>query len=208
MNLDALKNIDINSLKNLDFNQLKSRILSRVDILINIFLIGITIFATIYIYNNKKENYNKTKAELEGLKEKSAAIKAFRAQEEKLGELKAELPESLDADLLVSKISEFAILHRVQIKTFSPAQETSGRFFTIAQVKINISSNDFKSLLAFTNEIENSKYFLRIKSWSAQMDTPASSSRSRSRSRYAEEEDPSQPKTIEAVLEIESVSLK
>lgn len=205
MNLDDLKKIDINTLKNIDTAQLKAMLLSRIDILINIFLIGITIFATIYIYNNKKINYNKANAELEQVKQKKDAIKALISHEEIFEKAQESVLKNLSGDLLISKLSEYAVLHNVQIKTFSPAQETVGKYSSVANVKINISAKDFKGLLMFANQIEQSDYFLRIKSWSAQMESRSSGFR---RQVNYEEDNASQQKTIDATLEIESLSLK
>lgn len=203
MDLNTLKNMDINTLKNLDLAQIKAKLLSRVDILINIFLIAITIFATIYIYNNRKQKHNGLLQALAQAQEKKDVVDVYRQKLEELDELTAELPESLNSDLLISKISEFALLNDVQIKSFSPAQETVGKLSTVSNVKINISAKEYKNLLAFTNQIEQSDYFLKIKSWSGRMDT-GSTRVSRRRGEY---EQPIENDTIEATIEIESLSL-
>lgn len=169
MNIKDLANIDINDLKNIDLNDIKLRILSRPDILIDIILIGITIYVTIFIYSGnelKKVSLNKNIKEME---EKLNVVVDLKSANETYKKFKEDFPESLTSEQIVDRISVFGVNNNIQIQSFSPAKEQKSKYITLTTVQINVVAANYENIISFMKDIETAPYALRVESWNGSM---------------------------------------
>ena len=74
MNLKDLSKLDIKDLQNIDLSQAKDFLTSRPDILINILLIAVTLFATMYVYNRHSLQSTQIEQQILELTEKTEIV--------------------------------------------------------------------------------------------------------------------------------------
>ena len=166
MNLNDLSKIDIKDLQKLDFDQVREEIQNRPDILINTLLIGVTLFAIIFFYNKYGHQTKQLKGQITELKEKLDVVKEHDQSVRELKEFTDKFPKSISNEQLIDKINEFALRHKIQILSFSSAENISEENWTSSSVIFNLSSESYVNLLLFIQDVENSSYALKIEKWS------------------------------------------
>ena len=208
MGLKDFSPLDLAQLKNIDIHLVKDVLQKRPDILINIILISVTIGAIVFIYDNQQKEIKSLKKKTAEYQEKLKAIKEDEGLKEKLNAFLESFPEQIQTDKLTSKISQMAVAHNIQIGRFSPAQEKETDYITVATLSFNISTEDYKNLTLFIQNIEQSPYSIRIKKWSTSV-SAAQDTRRQSRYQPSQQEEAMQKRAvINSELEIESIILK
>jgi len=197
MNIKDLNQIKVEDLKNVDLSLIKENLLSRPHYIINVVLVVATIAGSIHLYQRNQSETAQIKKEIVKLKDRLSAVKKQKKLEEQHKEFTADFPKIISVDDLGDKLSEFAVLHNVQIVTFSPGGSKNDNFKTINNVEINIASDDYENIILFIKEIENSSFAVRIQKWSGKM----SKGQSRRGSSSA------QNRSIEANIIINSIEL-
>ena len=201
MDLKSLSQIDIKNLQNIDFGKLKDQIQKRPDILVNILLIPITLFAIIYIYTGQQKKANSLRYKITELKQKVDAVKHRDDTQKEYDEFVKKFPESLPGDKLIDKLSDLAVSYNVQVSSFSPTKEKTAGSVKITSVTINIVADSYADIVQFVKAIESSAYTLRISKWYAILDER----RTILRNQQTEE---TPVTTLNVELEIESLEIK
>jgi len=204
MDLKDLSKININDLKEIDFEDIKSRILGRPDLLINILLIGLTIFASLFFYTSHKKKSDELKEEVETLEEKLEVVNAHKKVKSQYNKFVEEFPESLNIDQLSNTISNIAVTHNVQILKFSPLKSVKNDYFTVEGIDVSIQTPDYFNIINFIQDIEESPYTIRLEELSGSM--PASKNRGR-QDRSAAKNKKKQGKLIKINLKLSNVAL-
>ncbi len=169
--IKQLSEIKLEDLKSLDAAQIKERILSRPDLLVTVVLIGLTIYAGIFIYSGKKLKYELLKNEEKKLQEKMQIVDGIKTAEAKFKNFTDNFSKAIPSDQLVDKLSEFAVNRNVQILSFSPAEEKQNDYAKLTSVRLNITSESYENVVLFIKDIESAPYALRVDKWSGSMTT-------------------------------------
>ena len=204
MDLKTLQNFDIKNLKNLNISQIKDNIFGQPTIFINILLIGLTIFATIYIYKNNRLQSQKLTQELQEKQKKTALVGEYTGIEKEYTTVLNGFPEFINTDELINKLSQYAVEHNVQIVNYLRTDPKKDEFSEQAMINLNIAAEAYKDIILFVNDIEKSPYAVRIGRWSAERDIrPYTYGARASRDQPMDKED-----RIKVNLEIVSIKIK
>ena len=212
MNLKDLNKIDVSRLKEIDLKRTKEWLLSQPGLLINSLLIVVTIVVVFSTYNKNTETTKSLQEERVQLQERLEAIEKFNAVEKEYKSFTKNIPQTIEADQLITTLSEFAIARGVRILAFSPAKEENNLFFNVTSVEINVASEDYASIVLFMHDIESSPYLMRIGKWSGAFVASDSLTEQKSRKPRRTSQQLSDEavtkKFIQTTVKIESVELK
>ena len=170
MNISDLNKINIGEIKTYFTPQrLKDLFLRRPELLINSFVISVTILVTIFSFNIKKNQSQKLKTQIKNAQEKSEAIKKDQTTTEKLDTYFKQIPENLSPTQLIDLISDVAVKHNIKISTISPTRITTKELYDVTNVDFTVTANGFEDLAYFIYEIENIRKGLRVDKFSGSL---------------------------------------
>ena len=199
MNIKDLNQLDI---KNVDLNQVKDYIQKRPEILVNILLIAATIFVIIYMFTGQQKKANNLNYSTIQMKEKWEVVKSLKIIREENKKFVKDFPKTIPGDRLIDKLSEFALLHNVQVVSFLPAKQKSNDILEYTTASLTVSSVEYSDIVSFIKDIEESPYALRIERWSGGQQL-----RHTNRRGSSPQEEPSKD-IIVAQIDIGSIKLK
>ncbi len=165
----SLRNINIRDLQNIDARQLGDMLYQRLDIVLNIVLVLVTIAATTVIAGGNGKKTEMLTYEIKQLEDRTEAVKEAGRLKGEYSAFIENFPKPIVMDQLTNKLSEFAANRQVQILSFSPVKEKSDDYIKIVGVEINISSDNYKNIVLFMKDVEDAPYALRVQRWSAKM---------------------------------------
>ena len=165
----SLRNLNIKDLQNIDARQLGDMLRQRIDIVLNITLVLVTMAATVIIVKGSDKRSEMLTWEIKQLEERGEAVKESERLKGEYSAFLESFPGSIVTDQLINKLSEFAAARQVQILSFSPVKEKSDNYIKVAGVQINIASSDYKNIVLFMKDVEDAPYALQVGQWSAKM---------------------------------------
>ena len=124
-----MKKLTVKDLKSFNLAQVKEIVSKRPDIFINILLIGLTLFGTIYLYSHRTRESQRLQSEVQQMTEKLAAVQEYEAVGKEYEEFIKAFPQPIPGDQLINKLSQVAVSHNIQILAFSPAEKKKSDFF-------------------------------------------------------------------------------
>lgn len=163
--IERLNSITLEDIKKLDKEQIKEFIIGRPEISVNILLIALTLYATIFIYNSDKKKAQEFRKQAVELKEKLKVVKRSDELRLQYQSFLNAFPESINIDELSNKLSEFAVANNVQILFFTPGGKIKTDFKEITNIKIRISSGNYANIIYFIKQIEESNFNISIERW-------------------------------------------
>lgn len=196
--LASLRNINIKDLQNIDAQELGDMLRQRVDILLNVVLVLVTIGATIAIVKGYGKRSEMLTWEIKQLADRGAAVKDSQRLKGEYATFLENFPKLIATDQLVNKLSEFAAYRQVQILSFSPVKEKGDDYLKVAGVQINVSSENYKNIVLFMKDVEDAPYALHVGQWSAKM----------KEQRVREGAEEFRKQTVEANMQISAIQLK
>lgn len=213
MDLKDLKNIDLNDLRNIDVEDIKNVLLSRLDITINIALIGLTLFGTIYIFNWHRGKTSQLQNKIIELEEKKQIVKHHTKIKKEFDAFVDAFPSFMTKDELGKKLSEYAVDNNVQIISFSPQENKNKGLYDISSFKLRASSTEFKDLILFLKDIEKAPYSIRVNLCTTSMETTSAQSGrqhsfDRRRETQSQRKETETTEIIETEIIIQSIKLK
>jgi len=153
-------------LKNIDPAKIISALAGHQNNLIKIVLIAGSLFAAWLMFNQYHGKEQSLHLQLSQLQQKIGVIKARNASNEDLNNFRSALPPKINEFDLITLLSNYVKLHHVTITSLSPAESKDMGLYDVINVKFVGQAYDFKSLMFFLREIEESKSSLMINSWS------------------------------------------
>lgn len=165
----SLRNINIKDLQNIDAQQLGDMLRQRVDIVLNITLVLVTMAATVLIVKGSGKRSEMLTWEIKQLEERGEAVKESERLKGEYSAFLKSFPEPILTDQLINKLSEFAADRQIQILSFSPVKEKSDNYIKVAGVRINVSSDSYKNIVLFMKDVGDAHYALQVGQWSAKM---------------------------------------
>jgi len=163
--IQKLNSIKVEDLKKLDREQIKEAILQKPEISINILLIAITLYVTIFTYNSGKVKSASLKKEASELKEKLKVVKESTALNEEYALFIKNFKKTINIEQLSNKLSEFAVHNNVQILFFTPGVKGKTAFAEETNIKLRITSKNYANIIYFIKEIEDSPFNIRVNRW-------------------------------------------
>ncbi|MCA9409462.1 MAG: type 4a pilus biogenesis protein PilO [Candidatus Omnitrophica bacterium] len=169
MNLKELSQLTPEDLKNINFSNLKEDLSHRLDIVINIILIIVTLFFSFKFIVKNKNTAKQLKLKMTELSEKIKAVEDLKNTQQSYQKFLNEFPEALETDKLINLISNFAVNHHVQILSFSPAEQWKNDYYELTNIKLKILSEDYDDIINFLKEIESTSYAIRLSDWTGRL---------------------------------------
>ncbi len=195
---DSLRNFNIGDLQNIDARQIVEMLRQRFDIVLNIFLILVTVLTISGIVAGYRKRSQAMTWEIKQMQERLGVVKESQGLKGEYAEFLKHFPKSILTDQLINKLSEFAVYRQVQIVSFSPLKEKGDDYIAVAGVQLNIVSANYKNIILFMRDVEDAPYSVRVDRWSAKM-------KDRKNTEGMSE---IKKQTVEASMEISSIRLK
>src|SRR3990167_4782658 len=116
----SLRNLNIKDLQNIDARQLGDMLRQRIDIVLNITLVLVTMAATVIIVKGSDKRSEMLTWEIKQLEERGEAVKESERLKGEYSAFLESFPGPILTDQLINKLSEFAADRQGQIRSFSP----------------------------------------------------------------------------------------
>lgn len=201
--LKELKEIDIQDLKELiDLSELKEKLLEHKEILIAIVIVGISFVVCLSLFKGRQLEIRRLREDITLIEKKIPLAKAYKENQAQLNQFKKDFPPALAANKLVELLNNMAAQHKINILSFSPAQDRSDTLYNQTSIQIQVSAENYTQLVQFVTEIEQSSYAIRLDQWSGYLASAAEGPR-RGQSLGSNPEE-----TISASIDISTLDLK
>ncbi|MBF0484965.1 MAG: hypothetical protein HQL16_00465 [Candidatus Omnitrophica bacterium] len=173
MEFPDLKNFNPNSIKGFDpaaIKKLKSEdvreflMARKFEFLAAIFVL-ITVFAGFYIFSNNMAQVKDLDNKIQALQAKQEPIEKYKKTLQEKEKAFQALPPSLNESSFITQITEIARKRHVRISSFSPPEVVKMPLSSKATVRISCLAPSFKEAIYFLNDIEKSKFAMRVESW-------------------------------------------
>ena len=105
-------------------------------------------------------------SQISQLQQKMGVLKARDATIQDLNDFKSSLPKKVDESGLITLISDYAKIYHVKITSLAPAESRDMGLYDAVNANFNAVSDNFKNAILFLRKIEESKFPLRVNSWS------------------------------------------
>lgn len=202
MNFKDLSQIDVKDVirHKLDKKTLQTFYKENLFLIINI-SICLIIFVSFFVTSSlNKKNLATLDYKIKETTKKLSTYQILKNNQENFNNFIEAYPKEISGDELISRISELALTHNIQIVSFSPTRAKENDFAEFVAINIKISTKNYTDAISFLQDIEHSPYAIRVNKWQS----TANYSNRRSNNDTLEDELP----TINATVEIGSIKLK
>ncbi len=200
MKISELRDIDI---KNIDVKQVNEFFVKKPNIAVSILLGVVSIFLVFKFFSEKQVESTRIKRTIDEVQKKIDAINQYNQSLKEFNEYVDALPVGLVGSALLDTLTEFAEKNNIRVLSFTPAQSQSSQFYDSTSISMDVSARNYKDLLLFVYEIENSPYNLRVNQWSESIEN------NREMVPSASEDSTPQDQPIHMItLSIDSISFK
>jgi hypothetical protein len=168
MNLNSLKDIkfDLKALKNISIADIRNFINEQQVLSLNIAIGLSALFAAVVVLNAQFQEYSKLKLRLNELTVKEEPARAYDKILKRTGDFMQEIPAALSEEDVIPYLTQITNRHHIVIKELQPPYTTTEGFYREVRVSFVCSVTDFHEALVFINDLENSKYMIKVNSWS------------------------------------------
>jgi hypothetical protein len=164
-NPQSIKGFDPASLKKITPEDVRDFLLERKFESAAVFFLLAGVLAGYYIYSNNSLEISTLDQQVQALKQKEDPVKAYQKTLSEKAKILRSVPPALNEDSVIPAIADIARKNQVRITSFSPPvliKESNSR--RISSDIICVASS-FNEALLFLYSIENSKFSLRVDSW-------------------------------------------
>ena len=169
MTAKNLAKFDLDSLKGINAQQIIEFLKNRIDISVNILLIALTLYATIYFYMDNTRKLKNTQDDIRQMSEKLSITSDLGNLQQELDDRISRFPKPIASDQISNQLSSFAAQNGVQILSFSPAENKSDDYVNLTRVNMRIASADYDKIASFVRAIEDSNLAIKVESWSGNL---------------------------------------
>ncbi len=171
--IDKLQKIDIKDIKAaIDMQAVQDTLLKRKDLVIDVFLIIVTLFVINFIFSSRQKTSQEMTLKIKNLEKKSVTIQVYENRTKKLDKLIDSAAKGFSSPTtIINAISEITQKLNIKISSFNPDKLENLDEYTKQTVKFNFSGT-FQNMLQLIYQIENYKRNLRIDSWSREKGNP------------------------------------
>jgi hypothetical protein len=153
-------------LKNLDVTQIVRLLGENLNTLIKFSVIIVSLIIAVMIFNGNHAKEKNMLVLMSQAQQKLDSIQARVAAVDNLNVFKTALPQKLNEFEVITMISEYAKSNHINIASLSPAESKDMGLYDSINVNIDATSDNFKDMILFLNNIEKSQAPLRIDTWS------------------------------------------
>ncbi len=182
MNLKELSQIDIKDLKNVNWKEVFEFFKKRWDISAQFIGVIVSIFLCIWVYNVNKEKLSQLNIQVKTAQDKLAKLNELNEVEAFSKKILAALPPEISEKILINLMAELAKNYNVRIHSFSPGEPMQKEKFTIFPLTLSLSSQNYKSMWAFIEQLETLPEVITIQNFNLGSTSVAKSSQSNRRS--------------------------
>ena len=158
-----------------------------------------TLFLSFQIFHRLSAKTADIASQLPALREKISLLKENKELTDEERKLKESFPPTMNADQVLNMVYALASKYHAQILAVSPAKATSFNEIVKSSFSIDVSSSDYRNLVLFIRDMEQTSYAIRIQKWLGRLENQ----RTHKISNQSNVED-----TIVAKMEIEALELK
>ena len=158
-----------------------------------------TLFLSFQIFHRLSAKTADIASQLPALREKISLLKENKELTDEESKLKESFPPTMNADQVLNMVYALASKYHAQILAVSPAKATSFNEIVKSSFSIDVSSSDYRNLVLFIRDMEQTSYAIRIQKWLGRLENQ----RTHKISNQSNVED-----TIVAKMEIEALELK
>ena len=165
--IQKLKNIDVSNLdiSKIDIKSIQESLARRKDILIDIIIIIVTVFAIRYILSMNTDRTNTLAQELTRLEEKQASAIALEKTQTDFDTFKKNIPEGFTTETeIIRTILDLAQGQGVKVVDYVPAASQDEEYFSVQNVSF-IFESSYAQMIKLVRLIEKNEKNLRITSW-------------------------------------------
>lgn len=179
MNIPDLSKIDIQDLQKLDYMKLLQELKKRPDVLITVVLVLVTLILSVNIFMKKSQELQSLQQEISKLEAKDKVIAQYDTAKKELTDFLVNIPKTLLENDLINTVTDFAVARSVQIESYTPARKQSLAIYDLTSISLNVTAAEYKNIWLFVNDIEKSKYAIRVENWSGSTDVTTRNTASR-----------------------------
>ncbi len=165
MNLKELSQIDIKNLKNVDWKEVLDFFKARWDISAQFIAVIVSIFVCIWVYNVNKVKFSQLSTQVKAAQEKLAKVNELQEVESFKTKIFDSLPPEISEKRLINLTADLAKEYNVRIHSFSPGEPMKKEKHTIFPLTLNLSSQNYKSMWAFIEQLETLPEAITIQSF-------------------------------------------
>lgn len=165
-NIGQLKNTAVKELQNI----IRSFWGGRPRNVIFISMILATSLISWKIYDSNIKQSTLLMQDLPALNEKLGIIKKQKNLKGSIDDLISKAPQAAAPEKIIKTITDTAGKYHLQISSLSPARTVAHEETELTSVEIDLTSKDYKSIILFIKDIENSPYALRVLQWHGRME--------------------------------------
>jgi Tfp pilus assembly protein PilO len=166
---EKLNAVDIKELKNIDIIKVKDSLRTNPVVFINTIIVIVTLISAIALISRGQVELQKYKNNTLIYDEKLAAVKLQQDTKKTFDDFKKAFPQALGSNQLIDKFSELAVHRNVRILSLSPAKEKSNEYLYQTTVNLSVESSDYKNIILFVKDIEDSALAIRLEKFSAEL---------------------------------------
>jgi len=100
------------------------------------------------------------------MQKKLDAITSQKGAIKGLNDFKVSFPKGISEDQSITQITSYATAQNVSISTFSPTEDQDMGLYSITKVSFTGTAPDYRDMVLFLRDIEESPYLFRVDSWS------------------------------------------
>jgi hypothetical protein len=152
--------------KDLDTGKLVKIFKGHRNSIIKIALILGSLLMAGMIFNDHRIKEQNLRSRIVQIQQKLEVVIARDEAIQDLNNFKSSLPNKLSEFELITLISKYAKSQHVVITSLSPAESRDMGLYDMISIRFDVVSDDFKDIMLFLRDIENSKFPLRVDSWS------------------------------------------
>jgi hypothetical protein len=157
---------DVNALKNFSLEDVRNFINEQQVLALNI-AIGLgALTVGIFVVHMRLEEYFNLKADLDELVVKEEPAHHYDKIIKERRVFLQTVPSTLSEEELIPYLTQLADKHNVVINELQPPYERVEGFYREVRMLFSCSVADFQDAMVFVNDIENSKYMLKVNSLS------------------------------------------
>jgi len=204
MDLKQLSKFDVAELKNVDYLKLLTGLRKRPELIVNFLSILLAVIISWNIFAKGKSQLQNALEEIPKLEEKIAAINEFHSVKARLDTFQANIAPRISEEQFINLMTELASKRKLRILSLSPGGTDNKNYYEYLSVNLDFTCEKYTDIWLFINDIESSRYPLKITSFSS---ANASSKKTR-RGRRPSSANAQEDGTISVKLKVASIHVK
>ncbi len=160
---------DLNSrfdINNIDINQIIEVLTRYLNTILKLAVVLGALVIAWMIFNDYRIKEQDLRLQMSQVQQKLDVIAGRQKAIGNLENLKSSFQKGINEDKIINQITSYATAHGVSISSLSPAESQEKTLYDVIRFDLSALAPDFQALVLFLRDIEKSKYFFMVDSWS------------------------------------------